>query len=87
MLPEYLIHATCKRHKDAILRDGLLAGAVQGTKHRQQVHYVDGFPTPHEVARGIRGGAEIGVVISPSEYVAAGGRFQKTPTLTYPPQK
>ena len=80
-LPEYLIHATFKRHMDAILRDGLLAGGERGTKHRQQVHYVDGFPTPHDVARGIRGGAEIGVVISPSEYASAGGRFQKTPQL------
>ena len=30
---------------------------------------------------GIRGGAEVGVVISPSEYTSAGGRFQKTPQL------
>ena len=41
--------------------------------------YVDNFPGVGEVGRGIRPGAEIGVIIDPQEYAAAGGRFQVTP--------
>ena len=78
-LPTYLLHCTFRRHMDSILSNGLLAGGERGEAHRLQVHYVDGFPGVGDVGRGIRSGAEIGVIIDPQEYAAAGGRFQVTP--------
>ena len=78
-LPSFLLHCTFRRHLDSILNNGLLAGGDQGEAHRLQVHYVDGFPGVGDVGRGIRPGAEIGVIIDPREYADAGGRFQVTP--------
>ena len=78
-LPSFLLHCTFRRHLDSILNNGLLAGGDRGEAHRLQVHYVDGFPGVGDVGRGIRPGAEIGVIIDPREYADAGGRFQVTP--------
>ena len=78
-LPTHLVHCTFRRYMGSILNHGLLAGGDRGQAHRLQVHYVDNFPDVGEVSRGIRPGAEIGVVIDPQEYAAAGGRFQATP--------
>ena len=78
-LPPYLFHCTFRRHMDSILTHGLLAGGDRGKAHRLQVHYVDGFPGVDDVGRGIRPGGEIGVIIDPREYAAAGGRFYATP--------
>ena len=78
-LPTYLLHCTFRRHMDSILSNGLLAGGDRGEAHRLHVHYVDGFPGVGDVGRGIRPGAEIGVIIDPQEYADAGGRFQVTP--------
>ena len=78
-LPTYLLHCTFRKHMDSILSNGLLAGGERGEAHRLQVHYVDGFPGVGDVGRGIRSGAEIGVIIDPREYADAGGRFQVTP--------
>ena len=74
-LPSFLLHCTFRRHLDSILNNGLLAGGDRGEAHRLQVHYVDGFPGVGDVGRGIRPGAEIGVIIDPREYADAGGRF------------
>ena len=78
-LPAFLVHCTFRRYMSSILSHGLLAGGDRGQAHRLQVHYVDNFPGVGEVGRGIRPGAEIGVIIDPREYAAAGGRFQVTP--------
>ena len=78
-LPSFLLHCTFRRHLDSILNNGLLAGGDRGEAHRLQVHYVDGFPGVGDVGRGIRPGAEIGVIIDPREYADAGGRFYVTP--------
>ena len=78
-LPPYLFHCTFRRHMDSILTHGLLAGGDGGNAHRLQVHYVDGFPGVDDVGRGIRPGGEIGAIIDPREYAAAGGRFYATP--------